>query len=199
MCRVVFYTGWRRHNPAPSVNEAGAAFVSRLRTCFADLHDPRVQGRCDHKLLDILALALLATLCGADDWSEIETFGHARENWLRTFLELPNGIPSDDTIRRVFGLLERQQFADGLFAWTRALNETLGGKVSPIDGKTLRLSFRTNAGLGPLHLVTAWAAENGLTLGQVACAAKSNEITAIPVLLKRMDLMLCLVFIDTKG
>lgn len=199
MCRVVFRPGWRRLDPEPSVSDAGAAFVTGLRTCFAELRDPRVQGRCDHKLLDILALALLGTLCGANDWSEIETFGHAREDWLRTFLELPNGVPSDDTIRRVFGLLERQQFADGLFLWTRALNAALGGNVIPIDGKTLRHSFRTRAGLGPLHLVTAWAAESGLTLGQVACEDKSNEITAIPVLLKRLDLKKCTVTIDAMG
>jgi predicted transposase YbfD/YdcC len=181
------------------VSDAGAAFVSGLRTCFAELHDPRVQGRCDHQLLDILAIALLASLCGADDWTEIETFGRAREDWLRTFLELPNGIPSDDTFARVFGLLDRQQFADGLFTWTRALHETVGGKVIPIDGKTARHSFRKSAGLGALHLVTAWATESGLTLGQVACADKSNEITAIPELLKILDIKKCTVTIDAMG
>ena len=93
----------------------GTAFVAGLRTCFAELHDPRVQERCDHTLLDIVAITLLASMCGADDWPEVEVFGRKREPWLRTFLELPNGIPSHDTFGRVFGLVERQQFAAGLF------------------------------------------------------------------------------------
>jgi predicted transposase YbfD/YdcC len=174
-------------------------FVRGLTTCFADLHDPRVQGRCDHELLDILAITLLAVLCGADDWPEVEVFGQKRDEWLRSFLPLPNGIPSHDTFRRVFGLLDRQHFSACLFRWTRALHEATGGKVIAIDGKTARRSFRKKSGLGALHLVTAWATQSGLTLGQVACAEESNEITAIPELLKVLDIKGCTVTIDAMG
>jgi predicted transposase YbfD/YdcC len=177
----------------------GRAYRHGLATCFAALHDPRVQGRCDHALLDILAVTVLAVLSGADDWPEVEVFGQKREDWLKTFLPLPNGIPSHDTFRRVFGLLDRQQFATCLFQWTRALHEATGGTVIAIDGKTARRSFRKKSGLGALHLVTAWATESGLTLGQVACAEKSNEITAIPELLKVLGIKGCTVTIDAMG
>jgi hypothetical protein len=158
-----------------------------FRSCFAELHDPRVQERCDHTLLDIVAVTLLASMCGADDWPEVEVFGRTREPWLRTFLELPNGIPSHDTFARVFGLVERQQFATGLFLGTQALHEATGGTVLAIDGKTARRSLCKRSELGALHLVTAWATRSGLTQGQVACAEKSNEITAIPELLALLD------------
>jgi predicted transposase YbfD/YdcC len=175
------------------------AYVNGLSTCFAALPDPRVQGRCDHALLDILAVTLLAVLCGADDWPEVEVFGQKREDWLKTFLPLPNGIPSHDTFRRVFGLLDRGQFSTCLFQGTQALHEATGGQVIAIDGKTVRRSFRKKSGLGALHLVTAWATESGLTLGQVACAEKSNEITAIPELLTLLNLKGCTVTIDALG
>lgn len=181
------------------MDAGGTAFVAGLRTCFAGLRDPRVQERCDHTLLDIVAITLLASMCGADDWPEVEVFGRTREPWLRTFLELPNGIPSHDTFARVFGLLERQQFATGLFVWTQALHEATGGTVIAIDGKTARRSLCKRSGLGALHLVTAWATESGLTLGQVACAEKSNEITAIPELLRLLDITGCTVTIDAMG
>jgi predicted transposase YbfD/YdcC len=175
------------------------AFVAGLRTCFQDVHDPRVQGRCDHLLLDLLAIAILAVLCGAEDWPDIEEFGRRRADWLRGFLPLPGGIPSHDTFRRVFGLLQREQFAACLFRWTQALHEATGGKVIAIDGKTARRSFRKKSGLKALHLVTAWASESGLTLGQVACDDKSNEITAIPELLRLLNLKGCTVTIDAMG
>ena len=114
-------------------------------------------------------------------------------------LELPGGAPSHDTFRRVFGLLERNRFAEHLFRWTQALHEATGGKLLGIDGKTLRRSFAKKSGLKALHLVTAWASDNGLTLGQVACEEKSNEITAIPQLLKLLSLKHCTVTIDAMG
>ncbi len=163
-------------------------FVAGLRTCFGEVRGPRVQRRCEHLLLDILAIALLAVLCGAEDWPDIEEFGRRRADWPRGFLTPPNGISSHDTSRRVFGLRERQQFSAGLFPWTRALHEASGGKLIAVDGKTARRSGRKKSGLGALHLVTAWATQSGLTLGQVARADKSNEITALPELLKLLDL-----------
>ena len=174
-------------------------FIEGLKQCFAELPDPRVQGRCDHLLIDILAIGLLAVLCGAEDWPDIEEFGKRRHDWLAVFLQLPRGIPSHDTFRRVFGLLDRKQFATCLFQWTKALHEATGGKVLAIDGKTARRSFARKAGKTALHLVTAWASENGLTLAQVACEEKSNEITAIPELLKLLDLRGRTVTIDAMG
>jgi predicted transposase YbfD/YdcC len=174
-------------------------FVAGLKECFAELHDPRVQGRCDHLLTDILAITLLAVLCGAEDWPDIEQFGECRHGWLKTFLQLPAGIPSHDTFRRVLGLLDRKQFAACLFQWTQALHEATGGKILAIDGKTARRSFAKRKGWAALHLVTAWASESGLTLGQVACEEKSNEIIAIPELLRLLDLRGQTVTIDAMG
>jgi predicted transposase YbfD/YdcC len=177
----------------------GKRFVVGLERCFAGLHDPRVQGRCDHLLIDIVAIGLLAVMCGAEDWPDIEEFGERRREWLKTFLQLPNGIPSHDTFRRVFGALDRKQFAACLFQWTQALHEATGGKLLAIDGKTARRSFAKKTGKAALHLVTAWASENGLTLAQVACEEKSNEITAIPELLRLLDLRGQTVTIDAMG
>jgi predicted transposase YbfD/YdcC len=174
-------------------------FIDGLKACFADLEDPRVVPQCDHGLLDIVAITMLAVLCGAEDWPDIELFGETRKEWLKTFLALPNGIPSHDTFRRVFGALERNQFAQALFQWTQALQEATGGKLISIDGKALRRSLDRKSGKAMLHLVTAWASENGLTLGQVGCEEKSNEITAIPVLLQLLSLKGCTVTIDAMG
>ena len=174
-------------------------FLLTLETCFVDLKDPRVQASCDHLLMDILAIAILAVACGADDWTDLETFGRLRHEWLKTFLKLPKGIPSHDTFRRVFGLLDRKQFAACLFRCTQAIQEATGGKLIAIDGKTLRSSFAKKSGKAMLHLVTAWSSENGLTLGQVACEEKSNEITAIPELLKLLNLKGTTVTIDAMG
>lgn len=174
-------------------------FVDGLKECFADLKDPRQEKSCDHLLFDILAVSVLSVACGADDWCDMATFAKVKLDWLKTFLELPGGAPSHDTFRRVFGLLERHQFAASLFQWTKALQAATGGKLIAIDGKTLRRTFAKKSGLKALHLVTAWASDNGLTLGQVACEEKSNEITAIPQLLKLLNLKGCTVTIDAMG
>jgi len=181
------------------MDDGRSGFVEGLKRCFADVPDPRVIGRCDHQLLDVIGITLLAVMCGAEDWPDIEQFGKSRHEWLKTFLELPGGIPSHDTFRRVFGLLERNRFAACLFRWTQALHEATGGKLIAIDGKTLRRSLAKKSGKAALHLVTAWCSENGLTLGQVACQEKSNEITAIPELLKLLNLKGCTVTIDAMG
>ncbi len=181
------------------MDEVAQEFVEGLQSCFADLEDPRVAGRCTHSLMDILAITLLAVSCGADDWTDIEEFACSRHDWLQTFLELPGGIPSHDTFGRVLSLLERQQFAACLFQWTQAIHEATGGKLLAIDGKALRRSFAKRSGKAMLHLVTAWSSENGLTLGQVACEEKSNEITAIPQLLKLLNVKGCTVTIDAMG
>lgn len=181
------------------MDETAREFLETLTGCFAELEDPRVQASCDHLLIDILAITLLAVSCGADDWTDLETFGRMRHDWLSTFLELPGGIPSHDTFGRVLSLLERQQFAACLFQWTQAIHEATGGKLLALDGKALRRSFAKKSGKAMLHLVTAWASESGLTLGQVACEEKSNEITAIPELLKLLNVKGCTVTIDAMG
>jgi predicted transposase YbfD/YdcC len=174
-------------------------FLDGLRESFAELKDPRNENSCHHVLFDILAIAVLSVACGADDWCGMASFAKIKLEWLKTFLELPGGAPSHDTFRRVFGLLDRGPFSAHLFHWTQALQEATGGKLVAIDGKTLRRTFHKKSGLKALHLVTAWASENGLTLGQIACEEKSNEITAIPQLLKLLNLKGCTVTIDAMG
>lgn len=174
-------------------------FLEGLKVCFTGLADPRVAASCDHLLLDLLAITILGVASGADDWTDLETFARLRHDWLKTFLELPGGVPSHDTFRRVLGLLDPVEFSRGLFQWTQALHEASGDKLVAIDGKALRRSFGKRSGKAMLHLVTAWSSENGLTLAQVACAEKSNEITAIPELLKLLRLPGCTVTIDAMG
>jgi predicted transposase YbfD/YdcC len=164
---------------------------------FAKLKDPRRRHRRLHHLQDIIVIALCAVIAGAQDWQEIETFGSKRRAWLQRFLALPNGIPSHDTLERVFNRLKPQAFQACFRAWVQAVSAALRIKHVAIDGKTLRGS--RSAKLGPLHLVSAWATAQHLSLGQVAVDAKSNEITAIPALLELLDLKGALVTIDAMG
>jgi predicted transposase YbfD/YdcC len=166
---------------------------------FANLTDPRIDRTKRHSLLEILILAVCATLGNADGWADIERFGRAKLDFFRTFLELPNGIPSHDTFGRVFARLDPAALMACIQQWLDALGAAVAGEVVAIDGKTLRGSFDTAAGKNPLHLVSAWACEARLTLGQVAVDAKSNEITAIPLLLELLDLQGCIVTLDAMG
>jgi predicted transposase YbfD/YdcC len=164
---------------------------------FAQLKDPRRAHRRLHLLQDLIVIALCAVIAGAQDWQQIETFGRKRRDWLRRFLALPNGIPSHDTFERVFNRLKPQAFQACFREWVQALTAALRVRHVAIDGKTLRGSGA--AKLGPLHLVSAWATAQHLSLGQVAVDAKSNEITAIPALLELLDLNGALVTIDAMG
>jgi predicted transposase YbfD/YdcC len=164
---------------------------------FARLKDPRRAHRRLHQLQDIIVVALCAVIAGAQDWQQIVTFGRNRLDWLRDFLELPNGIPSHDTFERVFDRLKPQAFQACFQDWVQAISAALRIKHIAIDGKTLRGSG--SAKLGPLHLVSAWASAQHLSLGQVAVDAKSNEITAIPALLELLELNGALVTIDAMG
>lgn len=168
---------------------------------FADLNDPRRQHGKLHLLNDIVAIALCAVSAGANTWQQIATFGNAKKDWLASFLALPNGIPSHDTFRRLFRLLNPRAFEDWSVSWTNAACATRGIQRIHIDGKTLRGSRRqTPDGLCPaLHLVSAWAGANHLTPGQVAVEGKSNESTAIPKLLDLLDRKGCIVSIDAGG
>jgi predicted transposase YbfD/YdcC len=168
---------------------------------FATLNDPRVERTRQHELLDIVGIALCAVLCGAESWPAVERFGHAKRDWLAKHFRLTNGIPSHDTFRRVFCLLDPGTFQDSFSDWIAARADAGldSRRTIPIDGKTVRRSGRRGAGLGPLHLVSAWAGANGVTLGQLAVDEKSNEITAIPKLLELLDLHGALVTIDAMG
>jgi len=164
---------------------------------FTKLKDPRRAHRRLHLLQDIIVIALCAVIAGAQDWQEIETFGRKRRQWLKRFLKLPNGIPSHDTFERVFDRINPRAFQACFREWVQAVQEALTIKHIAIDGKTLRGSG--SATLGPLHLVSAWATAQRLSLGQVAVDAKSNEITAIPALLDLLDLHGAIVTIDAMG
>ncbi len=166
---------------------------------FRDLEDPR-RGRAKrHELLDIIVITLCAVVCGADNWVEIEEFGKAKREWFERFLKLPNGIPSHDTFGRVFGMLDPERFAACFTQWVQSVSQLAQGEVVAIDGKTLRGCHDRANGRGALHLVSAWATENRMVLGQVRTEAHSNEITAIPELLGLLELEGCLVTIDAMG
>lgn len=163
---------------------------------FAEVPDPRrSQGR-RHKLQDILAIALCAVLCGADDFIEVEEFGETREGWLRQFLELPHGIPSHDTFGRVFAALDPTAFGRCFMRWVREVADLSEGAIVSIDGKTVRRSYDAAADCPAIKLVSAWARENRLTLGQVKVAEGSNEIRAVPELLRALALKGCVVTTD---
>jgi predicted transposase YbfD/YdcC len=163
------------------------------------LPDPRIDRCKRHLLLDIVTMALCAVLGGADTWPQVATFARRRQDWFKRFLELPNGIPSHHTFRRVFDRLAPQPLQRALVAWLHHLSEMLGVKHIAIDGKTLRHSGCGASSLDRLHLVSAWATEANLTLGQVAVQDKSNEITAIPLLLELLDLKGAWVTLDAMG
>lgn len=166
---------------------------------FDELEDPRIERSKQHQLIDIVALAILAVLAGADGWTAIETYGQAKVEWLRQFLELPNGIPSHDTIARVFSRLDPQAFEQCFLNWIASITQALGAQVIPIDGKQLRQSFDRNQGQQAMQVVSAWASQHRIVLGQVKVDAKSNEITAIPKLLETLSIRGCIVTIDAMG
>jgi predicted transposase YbfD/YdcC len=165
---------------------------------FSDLRDPRVERTKAHLLEDILFITIAAVICGAETWDDIELFGKSKESWLRTVLKLPEGIPSHDTFNRVFSLLDPKELEEGFLQWVRSVATLTNGEVVSIDGKSIRGS-RSNGGKNIVHMVSAWASENNVVLGQVKTDDKSNEITAIPELLKLLVLKGCIVTIDAMG
>jgi predicted transposase YbfD/YdcC len=170
-----------------------------LATSFATLTDPRVERTKEHLLLDIVLIAICAVVCGADGWVEVAEFGETKQEWFSRFLKLPNGIPSHDTFGRVFAALDAAEFQRCFLEWVQAVHVLTAGQVIAVDGKTLRRSHDKRRGKAALHMVSAWASANRLVLGQVATDAKSNEITAIPELLRLLDLKGCIVTIDAAG
>ena len=176
-----------------------AAASCRIRDHFGALSDPRIERTKRHELLDIITIAVCAVICGADSWVEVALFGRAKLAWLRTFLVLPNGIPSHDTFGRVFARLDPHQFEQCFLGWVQTLATHTDGEVVAIDGKTLRRSHDRTAGKAALNLVSAWAESNRLVLGQRAVAAGTNEIPTIPALLATLALDGCIVTIDAVG
>jgi predicted transposase YbfD/YdcC len=166
---------------------------------FQDLKDPRIERTKRHLLLDIIVLSICAVISGAEGWEDIAEYGRQKQAWLKTLLRLPHGIPSPDTIGRVFRRLKPQEFQRCFLSWTTALQEELGVKLVAVDGKTARHSFDRASAKTALHVVSAWSAENRLVLGQQAVEGKSNEITAIPALLQLLELKGAIVTIDAMG
>lgn len=169
----------------------------RIQEHFVTLEDPRIERTKRHALMDIVVVAILAVIAGADGWDDIEQFADARLRWLKTFLGMRGGAPCADTFRRVFAAIDGDKFQHCVQGWMRELADGLKGKLVAIDGKTVRGSF--GDGRGPLHLVSAWVAENSLSLAQLAVEDKSNEIVAIPRLLELLDLRGATVTIDAMG
>ena len=166
---------------------------------FSHLKDPRVDRTKRHKLTDVIAIAVCAVICGANGWTDVELFGKSKRDWLEAFLELPNGIPSHDTFGRVFAMLDAEEFERCFMNWVSAVSELVEGEVVAIDGKTLRRSGDRGVGKSALHLVSAWASANRLVLGQQKVEGHTNEITAIPELLRSLDVSGCVVTIDAMG
>lgn len=173
--------------------------VAALGQYFDGLDDPRVDRTRRHKFIDILVIGICTVICGGDDYGSMEAFGKAKEGWLRTILELPNGIPSHDTFWRVFSALDAEQFQACFLEWMAAVSDLTGGEIIALDGKQLRRSHDKSNNKAAVHMVSAWATSNRLVLGQVKVDEKSNEIKAIPELLERLDLQGCLVTIDAMG
>ncbi|HEX4131693.1 MAG TPA: ISAs1 family transposase, partial [Pirellulales bacterium] len=173
--------------------------VLSLVECFSEVEDPRVERGKQHWLIDILCLAVLAVVAGAEGWEDIEEFGHQKQDWLKRHLRLPNGIPSHDTISRVFRQLKPAAFQQAFGRWIESLEQPLGLRHVAIDGKTLRRSHDRQTMKSALHAVCAWSVENHLVLGQQATDQKSNEITAIPAVLQLLQLNGALITIDAMG
>lgn len=166
---------------------------------FKNLKDPRIERTKRHKLIDIITITICAVICGADGWSDIELFGKSKYKWLKKFLELPNGIPSHDTLSRVFSLIDPEELQKCFLDWVSSISRITFGEVIAIDGKTLRHSYDRSNDKAAIHMVSAWSATNGLILGQLKVDKKSNEITAIPELLQVLSLTGALVTIDAIG
>lgn len=181
--------------PIPSTTRVGAT----LKEHFSGLTDPRKEINKKHSLLDIIIISICAVISGARGWDDIESFAKAQYKWLMTFLALENGLPSADTFRRVFARLKPQEFQRCFINWVNSVRQVTAAEIVSIDGKTLKHSYDRRLGKSAIHMVSAWASSNRLVLGQVKVSDKSNEITAIPDLLKILELTGCIVTIDAIG
>ena len=179
------------------MNESAHTVMVRL---FKEVADPRMIGKISHKLCDILTIAVCAIIAGVESWTLMEDFGRTHESWFRTFLELPNGIPSHDTFGNVFAAMEPIEFEKAIVLWINTLVDgNIQGQQIAMDGKTLRRSFDNATGKAAVHMVSAYVHENHAVFGQLAVDEKSNEITAIPQLLETLKLKEATVTIDAMG
>jgi predicted transposase YbfD/YdcC len=166
---------------------AVSSALESLEKHFEGLEDPRSASRIEHHLMDIVLITICAVICGAEDWGEVEEYGLAKQSWLVSFLALPNGIPSHDTFNRLFARIDPTQLQQCFLNWVQAVDQITAGQAIAIDGKTLRGSCERGNRRSLIHMVSAWATENRLVLGQRKVDEKSNEITAIPELLRLRD------------
>jgi len=173
--------------------------IEKLGRYFVAVEDPRCSGKVEHRLVEVLVVAVCAVIACAESWDDIALYGRSKLAWLRTFLELANGIPSHDTFRRVFMLIDPDAFEAGFAAWVGSLADRFEREVAAIDGKTVRRSFDHGREQSPLHVVSAWASEQGLVLGQRCVDGKSNEITTVPELLDQLALENSIVTLDAMG
>lgn len=167
--------------------------------CFGGLDDPRIERTKKHLLLDIIAVSLCGVIAGAQGWEEIEDFGNTHKEWFSKFLELPNGIPSHDTISRVFAALDPKKIQGCSLNWLKKVKNLIPETVIPIDGKTLRRSGCKRSCQKALHVINAWSCANGISLGQLKVEGKSNEITAVPEILKQLFIKGAIVTLDAMG
>ena len=181
--------------PTPSPSSPTALIESH----FSQIQDPRARHSINHLLLDIIVITLCATICGANDWEAVAEYGRTKQEWLKTFLDLPNGIPSHDTFSRLFARLNPEQLQSCFIQWMQAVHQVSNGELLNVDGKTLRGAREAGNNRSFIHMVSLWSATNRLVLGQRKVDEKSNEITAIPELLKLLEIKGCLVTIDAMG
>jgi predicted transposase YbfD/YdcC len=171
--------------------------IGSLTDHFSIIIDPRVPRTRDHELIDVLIIGLCCVICGGESFYDMEHFGNAKLDWFKTFLKLPNGVPSHDTFNRVFCALDPRQFLECFLSWTQSVRAAIPGEIVALDGKALRRAI--DAGGAPRCIVSAWAEDNGLVLGQLEVDGKSNEITAVPQLLRALELAGCIVTLDAMG
>lgn len=189
----------RREKPPCGVAIPRYVDLLSIMEHFEGLPDPRRDHNKEHKLIDIIALSLCGVLAGCEAFTEIEQFGEHQEDFFRQFLELPNGVPSHDTIGRVFQLLDPKAFEQCCLAWVASLQKNFNDTSIAIDGKTLRRSFDHAEGLRPLHVLSVWCGEHNLILGQTAVDVKGNEINALPETIEKLDIEGATVSIDAAG
>ena len=171
---------------------------NELVRIFSNIEDPRKDINLRHNLIDIIVIGIVSVICGADTWEHMTLFARSKEQFLMRFLELPNGIPSKDTIRRTFCLIDSEQFEHSFIEWVNSISDRVSGQVISFDGKTIR-GAKSHGKKSPIHMVSAWASETNMVLGQVKTSEKSNEITAIPELIDLLDITGDVITIDAIG
>lgn len=186
-----------KHPDESKINDQRQTSITSLMAHLAPMADPRVERRSDHDLIDILMIAICTLLCGGETFNDMEDFGNAKFDWFKTFLALRSGIPSHDTFNRVFAAIDPKEFLDCFLRWTQSVRQAVSQEIVAVDGKALRRALNKDQSMK--YIVSAWAESNGLVLGQLKVADKSNEITAVPELLRVLELSGCIVTIDAMG